>query len=211
MLGRLRDRARERRSTGDDVWLIVGLGNPGPRYERTRHNVGFMVVDELARRLPGGATRDRFQAAVLETRHDGRRVILAKPQTFMNESGQAVAQLVRWYKVPLERLLVIYDDLDLPFGTIRLRAEGSDGGHNGLASVQQHLQTQAFPRLRVGISRPASGSTVPYVLSPFSPDEQRQLPEVIALAADAALHWMEHGIVSAMNTFNRRAASRSAS
>ncbi|MBX6341623.1 MAG: aminoacyl-tRNA hydrolase, partial [Thermomicrobiaceae bacterium] len=169
------------------VWLIAGLGNPGPKYARTRHNVGFMVVDELTRRLGPGERRRRFDAEIAEVPVPGGRLVLLKPQTFMNLSGNAVAPAARWYRVPLERLLVVYDDLDLPFGQIRLRPSGSSGGHNGLTSVIQQLGTDRVPRLRVGISRPIQGTTVAYVLSRFSPEEERALPEVIARAADAAL------------------------
>lgn len=205
MLGRLRGGAHNRTPSAstDDACLIVGLGNPGQRYEGTRHNAGFMVMRELARLLPEGAERKRFQSAYIETRRDDRKVVIALPETFMNESGQAVAQLARWYRIPPEQVLVVHDELDLPFGTLRLRTEGSDGGHNGMTSVIQHLGTSAFPRLRVGIGRPRQGSTVPYVLSRFNADEQRQLPDVIRQAAQAALVWLDDGATSAMNQYNR--------
>ncbi len=190
-----------------DVWLIAGLGNPGRRYQSTRHNAGFMVVDRLLSRIPEGTGRSRFQSDIRETRIGDQRVVLAKPQTYMNESGVAVEQLLRWYKVPRERLLVIFDDLDLPFGAIRLRGEGSDGGHNGVASVIHHLRSSQFPRLRVGISRPQSGPTVPYVLSPFTSDEQRRLGDILDVAADATIVWLREGLVPAMNQYNRRAGA----
>jgi len=189
-----------------DVWLVVGLGNPGRRYEGTRHNAGFMAVERLQRRLPEGTSRARFQAHIVETRDGDSRVVLAQPQTFMNESGIAVAQLVRWYKVPLDRLLVVYDDLDLPLGTIRLRADGSDGGHNGIASIIRSLKTNTFPRLRIGISRPASGPTVSYVLSRFNATERRELEDILDRTSDAILVWIREGLVSAMNQFNQKAA-----
>lgn len=192
-----------------DVWLVVGLGNPGRRYQGTRHNAGFMVLDRLQSRLPEGTVRSRFQSEIRETRDGDQRIVLAKPQTFMNESGVAVAELARWYKAPRDRILVVHDDLDLPFGAIRLRGDGSDGGHNGVASVIHHLRTTSFPRLRVGISRPATGPTVPYVLSPFSADEQRRLGAVIDLAADAAMAWRREGLVPAMNQYNRKAGADS--
>jgi PTH1 family peptidyl-tRNA hydrolase len=194
-------------SGGDDAdtWLIIGLGNPGKRYHLTRHNAGFMVVDRVHDLLPRGTARTRFQAELSETRDGDQRIVLVKPQTFMNDSGVAVEQVARWYKVPTERILVVCDELDLPFGTIRLRGDGSAGGHNGVASVIQRLRTQEFPRLRVGISRPLSGSTVPYVLAPFTTSEQKQLPEVIDRSARAALLWLREGIIPAMNEFNRKA------
>ena len=204
MLNRLREKRRDGSPPDDTAYLIVGLGNPGRRYARTRHNAGFMVIDRLAETLPIGTERSRFQAAFAETRDGDRRVVLVKPQTFMNESGIAVGQLARWYKTPHDRLLVVYDDLDLPFGTIRMRAGGSAGGHNGIASVIQHLNTQEFARLRIGISRPRTGSTVPYVLSHFTADEQCELPAIIERAAEAALMWLREGTVLTMNAFNRR-------
>lgn len=207
MLGRLRQgdrRGRGAPGSGEEVWLIVGLGNPGTRYHATRHNAGFMVLDRLRGRLSGGTARSRFQTDFVETRAAERRVVLAKPQTFMNESGVAVGQLARWFKVPRERLLVIYDDLDLPFGQIRVRANGSDGGHNGMTSIIQQLHSKDFARLRIGIDRPGSGSTVPYVLSNFTATEQRDLPMVLDRSVEAALAWLRDGIDVAMNEFNRR-------
>jgi PTH1 family peptidyl-tRNA hydrolase len=196
-------------SPDNESYVIVGLGNPGRRYQATRHNLGFMTVDVLASRLPDGTRRNRFQAELLETRDSDRRVVLARPETFMNESGVAVAQIARWYKVPRQRLLVIYDELDLPFGAIRLRADGSAGGHNGIASVIRQLSTQEFARLRIGIDRPPQGPTVPYVLSTFRPDEQRELPAILERAADAALVWLREGAIVAMNQFNRRQTPQS--
>lgn len=189
---------------GGETYLIVGLGNPGRRYERTRHNAGFMAVERLYDILPSGTARSRFQAELFETRDGDRRVVLAQPQTFMNDSGTSVSQIARWYKVPRDRLLLVYDELDLPFGSIRLRANGSAGGHNGVSSVIQHLHTQDFARLRIGISRPHTGSTVPYVLAPFSSDERKALPDILERAASAALLWLREGITVAMNEHNRR-------
>jgi len=190
------------------TWLIVGLGNPGQRYAATRHNIGFMVVDHLARQLEPGDRRNRFDSELIETRDAAGRIVLQKPQTFMNLSGTAVAQAARWYRVPTERILIIYDDLDLPFGRIRLRPGGSSAGHKGLQSVIEHLGTDRVPRLRVGIGRPEHGSTVSYVLSRFRPEEERVLPDVIALAANAALSWYKDGIDAAMNMYNRAGAQR---
>lgn len=214
MLDRLRRKNVDKSTTppaGGEVFLIVGLGNPGRRYHGTRHNMGFMVVDQICDRLPSGTTRSRFQADYVETSCGGRRVVLVKPQTFMNDSGIAVGQIARWYKTPLENILLVYDELDLPLGTIRLRPGGSDGGHNGVASVIAHLKSQEIPRLRVGIGRPRAGSTVPYVLSPFFEDEREQVPEIIDRAADAAITWVEQGMTSAMNVHNRRSAASSGS
>lgn len=184
-------------------WLIAGLGNPGRKYAGTRHNIGFLIVDELARRLPRGERRKRFDADIVETQTPQGRLVLLKPQTFMNLSGNAVAPAARWYRVPPERLLIIYDDLDLPFGRLRMRPSGSSGGHKGLTSIIQRLGTERVPRLRVGIGRPDHGGSIGYVLARFSKEEERRLPEVIESAADAALAWQRDGIETAMNVYNR--------
>ncbi|CAA9555345.1 MAG: Peptidyl-tRNA hydrolase [uncultured Thermomicrobiales bacterium] len=182
--------------------LIVGLGNPGKEYAGTRHNIGFMVVDELARR--GGLRWDKPRLKAEQTKGSlaGRDVVLAKPQTYMNSSGVSVVQLVKWYKVPLDQLLVISDDLDLPFGTLRLRGEGSAGGQKGVASIIQQLRTDAFPRLRLGIGRPRWGDPADYVLTRFGKDQADELADTIARAADAAEVWLAEGLIPAMNRFN---------
>ncbi|HET7037567.1 MAG TPA: aminoacyl-tRNA hydrolase [Thermomicrobiaceae bacterium] len=187
-------------------WMIVGLGNPGRQYARTRHNVGFMVLDLLRRELPPGTERKRFDAQIIETSDALGRVILIEPQTFMNRSGLAVAPAARWYKVRPERILVIHDELDLPFGQLRLRPGGSSAGHNGITSIIQQLGTEGFPRLRIGVGRPEHGATIGYVLSRFQPEEERLLPDLLARAADAARAWRREGIDVAMNQFNRRGA-----
>jgi len=184
--------------------MIAGLGNPGKKNERTRHNVGFMVVDELRRTLQGNAPIRRFDAEILERTTDLGRLVLLKPQTFMNLSGNAVSAALRWYRVPLDQMLVVYDDLDLPFGQLRLRPFGSSGGHNGIASVIERLGTDKFPRLRIGIGRSEHASTINYVLSRFNSAEEKQLNECITRATDAALAWHSEGIEVAMNRFNRR-------
>ncbi|KAK9902848.1 hypothetical protein WJX75_008463 [Coccomyxa subellipsoidea] len=162
---------------GDDLWLIVGLGNPGKQYADTRHNVGFMLVDELARQL--GTQLDKLQhnAAVGRGRFCGKRVLLAKPMTFMNNSGESVGKMARYFKVPLERVLVVYDDLDLASATVRLRAKGGHGGHNGMRSITQHFSgSKDFPRLRIGIGRPpGSMQVVTYVLQGFGRKEREEM------------------------------------
>lgn len=184
--------------------MVVGLGNvPISRYGETRHNIGFKVASEIARRLDAGPSRKRFSAEFREANLGGMRVVIACPTTMMNNSGVAVSQLARWYKLKPDQILIVYDELDLPFGTIRLRPGGGPGGHNGVRSVIQQLGTQNFPRLRVGIGRPTSGTTTNYVLSRFRQEEQPFVEQIVALAADAAMHWIEHGIDSAMNTYNR--------
>lgn len=186
------------------VYLIVGLGNPGPRYARNRHNVGFQVVERLAARV--GATFANHPGKALACRATlaGAPVVLAKPQTFMNLSGGSVAALVHWYHVdPLKNLLVVYDDLDLPLGKIRLRPAGSAGGHKGILSIIEHLRTQNFARLRVGIGRPTHGEPYHYVLEDFAPDEWAIMEGAQERAADAVECFLAEGLTVAMNRFNR--------
>ena len=183
--------------------IVVGLGNPGREYAATRHNLGFMVVDELARRAGATAGRRRFRSEIAEGTLAGQKLILVKPQTYMNLSGHAVREVVSWYRTAREDILVVLDDLDVPFGLLRLRADGSGGGHNGLTSVLEQLGSRAVPRLRVGIGR-RPGEATAQVLSRFSPAEERSLPAVVAAAADCANAWAEDGIVAAMNRCNRR-------
>ncbi len=183
--------------------LVVGLGNTGSKYAATRHNTGFLIASEVARRLDAQAARHRFEAEIRTATSGARQIALACPTTMMNNSGFAVSQLGRWYKLKPQHILVVYDELDLPFGTIRMRPGGGAGGHNGIRSVIDLLGTSDFPRLRVGIGRPTSGSTVSYVLSRFREEEQPFVKDIVALAADAVVHWLEHGTDSAMNTFNR--------
>jgi PTH1 family peptidyl-tRNA hydrolase len=186
------------------TYLIVGLGNPGLQYAPNRHNVGFHCVGRLATDL--GVTFDKRQkkARVALGTLGERRIILAKPQTFMNESGLAVAPLARFYQVPLEHLLVVYDDLDLPLGTLRLRPEGGSSGHKGMRSIIEHLGTQSFPRLRFGIGRPPGRmDPAAYVLQDFSADEEPLQEETVARAATAIQTWLREGIEVAMERCNR--------
>ncbi len=186
-----------------DWYLIVGLGNPGSEYEDTRHNVGFRVADELARRygLSFGKKERKALAATGTIRN--RKVVLAKPQTYMNLSGEAVRSLVDFYKIEMPRILIICDDLDLPLGTVRLRQSGSAGGQNGVKSVIQHLGTQDFNRLRFGISRPPGKMAAKdYVLGAFKGDEAILAAQVIDRAADATETWLTDGIELAMTRHN---------
>lgn len=184
-------------------YLLVGLGNPGRTYARNRHNVGFMVIDALAKQLNLGTPRLQMKALVLNSTLDGHKVILAKPQTYMNLSGEAVGSLVRYYKIPFPHLLVIHDDLDLPFGVIRLRPGGGAGGHKGLLSIMDRLGTQNFPRLRFGIGRPP-GKMDPadYVLQNFDASEQPLLELLIDRAVQAIRVFVTEGLDTAMNRFN---------
>jgi PTH1 family peptidyl-tRNA hydrolase len=182
--------------------LIVGLGNPGKEYADTRHNVGFRTVEELARRARLTWEKPRLKAAQARGSIAGHDVVLAKPQTFMNLSGVSVVQLVKWYKVPLDRLLVVHDDLDLPFGHLRLRAEGSAGGQNGMDSIIEQLRTKTIQRLKIGIGRPSWGDASGYVLTRFTKEQNADLPFLLGTAADAVETWLAEGIIPTMNKFN---------
>jgi PTH1 family peptidyl-tRNA hydrolase len=184
------------------VKIVVGLGNPGREYAATRHNLGFMVIDELSRRYGNNERRTRFRAELAEIFVDGEKVILVKPQTYMNLSGASVREVVSWYKSPPEGLLVVLDDIDLPFGTTRMRAKGGSGGHNGLNSIISDLGTEDFARLRIGIGR-GHGQAVRQVLTRFNQDEERELPGVVSRAADCTLDWLRNGVIAAMNRCNR--------
>lgn len=183
--------------------LIVGLGNPGRRYASNRHNIGFQCLGRLAQAWGLSFSRRKHNALLAVGEVAGVKVILAKPQTFMNLSGQAVGRLARFYKLPPEDILVIYDDLDLPLGTIRMRPKGGYGGHKGMKSIIEHLSTQGFPRLRVGIGRPAHGDPVDYVLSDFTPDERIAVEEVYERVVSAVELWVAEGIEAAMNRYNK--------
>ncbi len=189
--------------------LIVGLGNPGPEYAQNRHNVGFRVLDGFAQAHQMAFRRILHQALIAEGRMAGQRVILAKPQTLMNLSGRSVRPLVSHYRVPLNRLLVVYDDMDLPLGAIRLRPRGSPGGHNGMKSIIQALGTTEFPRLRIGIGRPPGHmNPADYVLQDFRPDEEEILEGVLHRAVQAIRTFIEEGLEAAMNRFNAQPAMR---
>jgi PTH1 family peptidyl-tRNA hydrolase len=185
-----------------DTALIVGLGNPGPEYAGNRHNAGFQCLARFAERHGLRFSFYRFRASLAEGAAAGRPLLLARPLTYMNEAGQAVAPLVRRYAVRLSDLLIVYDDMDLPLGRIRLRARGSSGGHRGLDSVLRHLGTTEVPRLRLGIGRPPYGDPVDYVLSDWRPDEQPVMEAAYDRAVEAIDCFLQEGIVAAMNRFN---------
>jgi PTH1 family peptidyl-tRNA hydrolase len=190
-------------SPAPSVFLLVGLGNPGRQYRETRHNIGFLAVDQLATRLEVKFSRVQLRALVTDARFKGQRIILAKPQTYMNESGTAVASLMKFYKIPLENLLVAHDDVDLPFGTLRLRPGGGSAGQKGIESIIARLGTQEFPRLRLGVGRPpGSKLAAAYVLQEFSRDEAEQLPAVLDRSAEAVLTFVTGGLEAAMNQYN---------
>lgn len=182
--------------------LVVGLGNPGREYERHRHNVGWMVVEELARRH-GGSWRSKFSGRLSELRLDGARVALLEPETFMNDSGRSVAAAARFFKVPPESLLVVHDEVDLDVGRLQARLGGGFAGHNGLRSVAQHLGTPEFLRLRVGVGRPGRGDPRPvadYVLSGFEPEDDPEA--IVARAAEAVEVLAREGLEAAQHRFN---------
>ncbi len=186
--------------------LIVGLGNPGLQYEKTRHNVGFLVLDRLARRhAPGEIARGRFSGAAIEAMIGSEKALLLKPATYMNRSGQSVVEAVNFYKIDAATdLLVIVDDVALPVGLIRLRAEGGAGGHNGLIDIEQKLGSQNYARLRIGIDKPGQIPQADYVLGRFTEQQREQLEPALDEAADAAASWAMEGITTAMNRFNRK-------
>ncbi len=187
----------------DSRYLIVGFGNPGRQYKCNRHNVGFMLVDNLAKRLGTTFSRMESRALVTKTTYLDKRLILAKPQTYMNLSGQAVASLVKFYKIPLENLMIAYDDVDLPLGTIRLRPMGGSAGQKGMRSTIERLGTEEFPRIRLGIDRPPGAmQAANYVLQDFSKDEIEIVNHVIDRATDATLVFVTEGLDVAMNKYN---------
>jgi peptidyl-tRNA hydrolase, PTH1 family len=186
-----------------DTFLLIGLGNPGREYRDTRHNFGFMLIDRLAVRLNARGMKVQSKAIVTDAMYEDRKLILAKPQTYMNLSGQSVQGLVHFYKIPLTNMMVLSDDLDIPFGTIRIRAAGGPGGQRGLSSVIESLGTKDFPRLRLGIGRPP-GRMDPanFILQNFSRDEMKSLSGILDAGADATLEFVSKDLNAAMNKFN---------
>jgi len=189
----------------ENLYLIVGLGNPGLKYVRTRHNAGFQVVERLAKRWQADWGMDeKFNARLATAEHAGRRVLLCEPETYMNRSGQAVGKLAEYFRVPPGQLLVVVDDANLPLGEIRLRPKGSSGGHHGLDSIEQHLGTREYARLRIGIGRTATGGReiTNHVLGRFSAEEAALLKKVLNRAGDQVERWLCEGIAKAMTQFN---------
>jgi peptidyl-tRNA hydrolase, PTH1 family len=183
--------------------LIVGLGNPGPEYARTRHNMGFIGIDSLADALSIRVDKSKFQSLVGETVVKGEKVVLAKPLTYMNLSGQAVRAMFDWYKPELQEFVVLFDDMDIPLGQIRLRMKGSAGGHNGIKSIIQHLGTQEFYRIKMGIGRPKEGfDVIKHVLSTFLKEEIPFVEESVKKTVDATLFFLENSFELTMNRFN---------
>jgi PTH1 family peptidyl-tRNA hydrolase len=188
----------------ENLYLIVGLGNPGAEYARTRHNAGFGVADRLAERWRAAWTHEKtYNARLASAQRNSRRVLLCEPQTYMNSSGEAVGAVIAYYQVPLTGLLVVVDDADLPLGEIRLRPGGGSGGHHGLESIEQHLGTPEYARLRIGIGRQSGTREITgYVLGRFGSTEAALADRVLIVATDQAETWLEAGIQKAMSQFN---------
>ncbi len=190
--------------SANESWLIAGLGNPGKAYEKTRHNCGFRALDILAEQLGCKIDKLKFQGLYAQTRYGSKKLFLLKPQTFMNLSGRSVLQLSAYYGIPPQRIIVLFDDISLETGRLRVRADGSAGGHNGVKSIIQELGSQDFPRVRIGVGgKPApDGDLAEWVLSPFSAAEEKALQVSLKNAADAALVILDSGVPEAANRFN---------
>jgi len=187
------------------VKVIIGLGNPGKKYEDTRHNAGFMAIDKISDKWNIPVQQHKFRAIVGEGRIEGEKVLLVKPQTYMNLSGESVIEVLSFYKLTPDDIVVIYDDLDLPCGQLRLRLKGSAGGHNGIKSLIQHMSTQEFKRIKVGIGRPEPGRSVSdYVLQTFSAAERPVINAAVEQAAEAAAMWTREPFELVMNRYNSR-------
>jgi PTH1 family peptidyl-tRNA hydrolase len=188
----------------ENVFLIVGLGNPGADYAKTRHNAGFLLVEKLAAHWKcDWANEKKFRARIAKAGRNGSKILLCEPQTFMNLSGETVGALVDFYQLPLKQILVVVDDADLPLGEIRLRASGSSGGHHGLESIEQHLASRGFARLRIGIGRQDGAREITdYVLGKFGSTESALLKKVLERASNQVETWLEAGIEKAMSQFN---------
>ena len=185
-------------------WLIVGLGNPGDNYAKTRHNVGWRALDILAQELGGKIDRAKFRGLYGQVTFEGKKLILLKPQTFMNLSGLSVMDAARFYKLPPERIIVLFDDISLPVGRLRIRPDGSAGGHNGIKSIIGAINSQSFPRVKIGVgAKPHPDyDLADWVLSAFPPDEEKVLQPALKRAAEAALEIVKNGTYEAANRFN---------
>lgn len=184
------------------MYLIVGLGNPGIKYARTRHNMGFMAIDEIASKLGFSVNKNKFKAKLGEGFFRGEKILLVKPQTYMNLSGEAVRAVADFYDIPCEKIVVIYDDFDLNTGALRIRKKGSAGSHNGMKSVVQHLGSENFPRLRIGIGSKDDDDVINFVIGRIAKDEKAVLQNAVERAAEAVLCMITDGIDKAMNRYN---------
>ena len=188
----------------NDPWLIVGLGNPGKEYERTRHNCGFRAIDVLAQKLGCKVDKSKFQGIYGQANYNGTKLLLLKPLTYMNLSGRSVLQLSAWFHVPPQRIIVLFDDISLEPGRLRIRADGSAGGHNGIKSIISEVGSQDFPRVKIGVGGKAhpEQNLADHVLSTFSALEEKALGSALERAADAALCIIDHGVPEAANRYN---------
>ena len=186
------------------MYIVAGLGNPGSNYEHTRHNVGFKTIDILASQLAIEVSKKKFKALVGEGNLDGKKVVLLKPQTFMNLSGESIYEAINWYKIPLANLIIIYDDIDLPVGKLRIRAKGSAGTHNGMKSIVEYLDDEDFPRVRIGVGKPVLKdlNLANFVLSKFLEEEKPEIELSLRNSADAVKDIIQSGINVAMKKFN---------
>lgn len=188
----------------ESLFIIVGLGNPGTRYENTRHNVGFDTIDVLSSKHGIKVSKLKFKALWGDGEIKGQKVILVKPQTFMNLSGESVREIIEWYKIPVQNVIIIYDDVDLPLGKIRIRPNGSSGTHNGMKSVIYQIHSDAFPRVRIGIGRQPEGwALADYVLSKINAEDRKVINESIINAADAVCEIITTDVESAMNKYSK--------
>lgn len=190
--------------SSDENWLIVGLGNPGTEYQRTRHNTGFRCLDMLAENLHCKVDKLKFQGLYTQVSYNGKKLFLLKPQTYMNLSGRSVLQLSAYFHIPPQRIIVLFDDISLPAGRLRVRGEGSAGGHNGIKSIIQELGSQDFPRVKIGVGAKPNPDydLAEWVLSSFSAQEEKALAVSLKNGADAVLTIIEHGVGEAANRFN---------
>jgi PTH1 family peptidyl-tRNA hydrolase len=182
--------------------VVVGLGNPGSKYAGTRHNIGYLVIDYLAESPRAGRFQSRFQGLIAELIEDGEKILLVKPETFMNLSGRCVREVLSFYQVPVTDLLVVCDDINLPLGKLRVRARGSDGGQKGLRDIRNHLGTDEYARLRIGIDSPGEADAADYVLSRFRPTERAAIDEAVRTAGEAVIYWARNGVEACMNRYN---------
>lgn len=184
------------------MYIFVGLGNPGVRYDSTRHNIGFEVIDHFSRTHHIPVRKIKHKALIGEGRINGEQVVLIKPQTYMNLSGESLQSIIRFYKIPLENLVVIYDDIDLETGKIRIRQQGGSGTHNGMRSILSHLNSEGFPRIRMGVGKPLQGDLADYVLGRFRPEEIPLMENAIVRASEALECIVKDGLQKAMNRYN---------
>lgn len=185
------------------TFLIAGLGNPGRKYRQTRHNIGFMLLDRLAEQFKVSFTRFESKSLVTKVDYSDRKLVLAKPQTYMNLSGQAIGSLLKFYKIPINNFMVVYDEVDLPFGALRIRSGGGSAGHKGMVSIIERLQSEGFPRIRIGIGRPPGKmEAATYVLQEFHRDEREILDMILDRAAQAVKDFISQGIDFSMNKYN---------